>query len=252
MPNSLIKAAAKQLGKGAAELEKIWDKIKGNVSKEKSYDDTTMYKVITKAFLKATGYKPASESIVTVIQLTSENYNDVVSNCLEENSGYSCVVEHDTAKFLVVFSESTPKYLSESCYSYSMNYKYNSFENKFSSVQNVVWKIVDALRDKLPTDKKWEANTTDILNNQAWEILEKVCGLKKTDFDEYSDAPDNYKIMEDDDHTGFVLLQSNSMYDSMAFFYAIWEYNKKLVISLIKEGLMFNSHKYFSYSDLGV
>jgi len=255
MPNSLIKKAATKLKVSEKSLEKKWNDVKTKLQKDGKLKGDSLFKVATKIFMRKCGYTPANESVIIVVDLENIDEASVIKAAVNENASHTRMVVHEGHKYLVTFNESVPVALTEGVYYPSgthpseTTYKYSAFDNKFESIDSLVWKVVSKLREKLPDSERWELSH-DEMENQAWEIIEKHCGLKRKDFDDYSDDPSFYRVMMEDDYSGFHLLHAYQVVDAMSFFHAVWEYNKSLAVKMVKEGFMFNSHKHFKFSDI--
>ena len=250
MPNSLIKKAATKLKVSEKSLEKKWNDVKTKLQKDGKLKGDSLFKVATKIFMRKCGYTPANESVIIVVDLENIDEASVIKAAVNENASHTRMVVHEGHKYLVTFNESVPTTLTESAFPENdSTYKYSVFDNKFESMDSLVWKVVSKLREKLPETKRWVMNH-DEMENQAWAALEEYCGLKRENFNDYSDDTSYYRVMMEDDDSGFHLLHAYQVVDAMSFFHAVWEYNKSLAVKMVKEGFMFNSHKHFKFSDI--
>lgn len=249
MPAALVSKVAKQLGKDEKSLEKMWNKIKNAVMKNpkyKGYPKNRLYRMITGAFIKSSGYKPKNESVVVVIPVIGDEtaYTSVVK---ESGLKFPRITERpDGTQAIVGWCETVPKLISEA---YGLD-AYDSFYDNFNTIQSAISRVASRYaareRDDGKPDTPW-----DDLEEKARKAVFAAANMSDTDYKEEDDYYDWFRVMFDDDKTGFHVLKAHQIRDAMAWFHTVYEYDKKLVLRLIREGLMFESHVFVKYTDLG-
>jgi len=244
MPANIIKAAAKQTGKTPADLDKVWNKIKNNVmraEKYKGFPSSRKYSIITKAFMKAVGYKPKAESYVGVFRLAGIDESKIV-NFLKEKKARG-IVRVDVPEGLpaIVCKVEKPFHIDEAYYGIL---KSTYFDDNFTSL----WSIVDDVCNYNLSQEDRERMSYDeysLRREQSEASVKAATGLSEEQLEEA-------KFMKTQDGDGFHVFWSTTYQTTMNFLYALYEQNKEMALRLIREGLIFEYHRYILFDRIAV
>lgn len=258
MTSSIIKAASKQLKVNSSQLDTIWNALNKKIkstAKYKGCSAAKKYALTVSAFNKKSGYKPKNESMVFVIPLVNDideaTIASMVNDLSSDTNKVSVVSRPNKSRAIVTWREDTPVFVLES-YVGSYYPQSSSFEDKFRSMQSAIYEVAHRLRAKMAGYPELKPGQYEKAEVDARKLIFTAAEMSESEYDRDEDYLDLFRVMFDEDNTGFHVLKSHQISDAMSFFYGVYEYDKKLTYKLIKEGLMFETHHYLTYKQLGV
>lgn len=260
MPLAVIKKAAKQTGRSIKKLENMWNKIEKSVKENKKYkgmDKDRKYAIIMGSFIKSSGYKPAQESIMIIVPLKDVDEDSIVAEAKEYGGANFLKIDipiDGINESFMTFRVTEKVQLKESTVFSSIYSIYDDFTSVQYCISNITRKVMSKVKQDFDGnlsayDERYEKEREKI-KEKILESLRipgnvnsnRVFQIDEKDFDDV-------KCLEDEE--GFHILWSPQAETTSSFFHCLYAIDKDTAIRLIKEGLLFSIHRYFTYKSFG-
>jgi len=262
MPTAIIKKASEQTGRSVKKLESMWKKIESSVNKNpkyKGYAKDKKYAIIMGAFVKSSGYTPATESVVVnVVPLRDLDEDDVIAMARSKDGRGLIIIElpmEGVSERFLLFKTSKAVEIDED---YAFGNLYSVYDD-FRSISGCISDVTRKIMSKLPKDAfagnyaKYDEKYEEVRSKVKDKIIEsfKIPGNEGSNrvFQLSEDEFDDIKCLEDP--TGFHALWSPQMETTTDFFHCLYAIDKDAAIKLVREGTLFSVHRYFSDKSFG-